>query len=117
MPSDQAHLQDLLNACDYLLRTTAGVTVEQFLADEDKLYGVQHQIMIAGEAVKRLSAAFRAAHADIPWADLAAMRDVLIHRYDEVDTDVLWQTIQKDIPVLRDFLAGQIRPLPPRHDD
>jgi uncharacterized protein with HEPN domain len=66
---------------------------------------VQHQIMIAGEAVKRLSPEFRIAHPTIAWTKLAGMRDVLIHRYDEVDADVIWNAIHNDIPALRDFLV------------
>jgi len=113
MPSDIPQLQDLLNACEYLLRTTAGITLEEFLDDDDKLFGVQHQMMIAGEAVKRLSPEFRAAHPSIEWTKLAGMRDVLIHRYDEVDTDVIWNAIHNDIPVLRDFLVQQLSSSPP----
>ena len=59
-----------------------------------------YQIAIIGEAVKRLSAARRGEHPEVPWRDIAGMRDRLIHGYDSVDIDELWKTSTEDIPVL-----------------
>ncbi len=59
-----------------------------------------YQIAVAGEAVKRLSLGLRNAHREIPWKDIAGMRDRLIHGYDSVDVDELWKTSIEDIPML-----------------
>lgn len=61
---------------------------------------VLHQIVIMGEATKRLSGDFRANHPTIPWKDIAGMRDVLIHSYDSVDLGAVWRVTQKDLPVV-----------------
>ncbi|MBL6962096.1 MAG: DUF86 domain-containing protein [Anaerolineales bacterium] len=61
---------------------------------------VLYQLTVVGEAVKRLSKEFRAQHTHIPWALIAGMRDHLIHGYDLVDWDEVWQTAKKDIPDL-----------------
>ncbi|MGH2593303.1 MAG: HepT-like ribonuclease domain-containing protein, partial [Anaerolineae bacterium] len=71
---------------------------------------ILHQLMVIGEAVKRLSSEFRARHPDIPWALVAGMRDKLIHGYDIVDLNEVWKTAEADVP---DLLAW-IEPLLPK---
>jgi uncharacterized protein with HEPN domain len=63
-----------------------------------------YQIAVIGEAVKRLSATTRATHPEVPWRDIAGMRDRLIHGYDAVDMDELWKTSTEDIPLLLEQL-------------
>jgi uncharacterized protein with HEPN domain len=57
-------------------------------------------VAVIGEAVKRLSAATRGKHSEVPSRDIAGMRDRLIHGYDSVDFDELWKTSTEDIPAL-----------------
>ncbi len=59
-----------------------------------------YQVAVIGEAVKRLSPAVRDRHPEVPWKDIAGMRDRLINSYDSVDMDELWKTAAEDIPVL-----------------
>lgn len=68
-----------------------------------------HEITLIGEAAKRLSASFRAAHPAIPWSVMARMRDVLIHHYDRVNLDEAWRVVTRDLPELR---AGLVLLLP-----
>jgi len=56
--------------------------------------------LVLGEAAKRLSSEFRSRHHDVPWSDMAGMRDKLIHAYEAVDYDEVWSTATKDIPEL-----------------
>ena len=58
------------------------------------------QLLIIGEAVKRLPPELRSQHSDIPWSLIARMRDNLIHRYDDIDLDEVWKTSNEDIPKL-----------------
>ena len=58
------------------------------------------RISIIGEATKRLSDDFRAQHAEVPWKEMAGMRDVIIHDYDEVDLDEVWTVIRENLPQL-----------------
>ena len=71
---------------------------------------VMHQLLIIGEAVKRLSAEFRDTHPAIPWSQIAGLRDILIHHYDRVDLAELWKTIASDVRPLIDY----IDPLTPK---
>jgi uncharacterized protein with HEPN domain len=83
-----------------------------FLDDEKTQSAVVHQLMIIGEGTKRLSDAFRDSHPQIPWRDIARMRDRLIHHYDAVDLDEVWKTVETDVP---DLLA-RLEPLAPGND-
>lgn len=55
---------------------------------------------IVGEATKSLSPTFRASHPEVPWADMAGMRDVLIHGYATVDLEIVWEVIENRVPSL-----------------
>ena len=57
-------------------------------------------IEIVGEAAGRVSATTRQRHPQIPWLQIAGMRNRLIHGYDFVDYDILWQTVSADLPAL-----------------
>jgi len=60
---------------------------------------------IVGEAAKRVNPTLQAAHPEIPWADLAGFRDVLIHQYFRVDLEMVWALIQQRVAVIRDQVA------------
>lgn len=113
IPPDDLIIIDLQNSAQRTLRFTEGLSYEDFLDNELVLAAVQHQLVILGEAVKRLSTEFREVHPDIPWGRIAGLRDVLIHRYDEVDLEVIWGVIGRDIP----DLLRKIEPLVPTDPD
>ena len=55
------------------------------------------QLGIVGEAVSKLSPEFRSAHPEIPWRDIIAMRNILIHAYRHVDLDKVWVAVSQDV--------------------
>lgn len=67
------------------------MTQAEFRQDPKTQSAILHQITVMGEAVKRLSLAFLAQHPDIPWRQIAGMRDFLIHADNSVDLDTVWQ--------------------------
>ena len=73
---------------------------------------ILHQFLVMGEAVKRLSETFRNEHPSIPWSKIAGMRDNLIHDYQDVDLDLVWDAIERDIPALLLY----IQPLLPKEE-
>ncbi len=70
--------------------------------DADRLLNLAlvRLVEVTGEAAKRVSAEARAKHTAIPWTHVVGMRDRLIHRYDEINFDILWETVTKDLPAL-----------------
>ena len=100
MLKDDAYLEDILIAARAIRRFTAGVTREQFLANEEKYEAVNRKFEIIGEAARHLSPEARQRFPDVPWRLVTAMRNLLIHDYDDVDLNVVWQTAQADLPPL-----------------
>lgn len=79
----------------------AAVEREQFIVSELREDGVVRCFEVIGEIVKRLDSALTAQYPDVPWKDFAGTLDFLIHRYDEVLAEKLWDYIQEDIPPLK----------------
>jgi uncharacterized protein with HEPN domain len=109
MSPNDAALLDVAQALRRARAFIAGYNQARFDADIEKQSAVIYQLMVAGEAIKRLSPEFRAGHPGVPWRKVTGMRDVLIHAYDQIDLEVVWETVVEDVPK---FLAV-IEPLLP----
>ena len=81
-----------------------------FARDAKTQSAVLHQLLVMGEAVKRLPASFREAHPHIPWRPIAGMQDVLIHAYDDVDTAEVWRTLTAELPAVLDAVDALAPP-------
>lgn len=106
MQRDRAVLLDIVRAAELILEFSAGMDETAFLNDVKTQSAILHQLMVLGEAVKRLSSDFRTDHPQIPWALIAGMRDILIHGYDIVDLEEVWQTVVMDMPELLREVRG-----------
>ena len=100
MHRDDDTIFDILHAARLILQFKAGMTQDEFRKDPKTQSAILHQLTIIGEAVKRLSMPLRDQHPQIPWRQIAGMRDFLIHAYDIVDLDTVWQVAETDIPAL-----------------
>lgn len=110
MSRDLTYVLDMLIAAERIQSYMAGVDRATFEVDLMRQDAVVRRIEIIGEATRRLSLEFRAAHPDIPWQDMAGMRSRLIHNYDEVSLNLVWDVIQHDIPALITLLKPLIPP-------
>ena len=108
MHRDEATLLDIATAARLVLEFTEGMDRGDFLDDIKTQSSVLHQLMVLGEAVKRISDDFRARHPEIPWALMAGMRDKLIHGYDIVDLEEVWHTANRDVPDLLQWLEPHL---------
>nr|WP_290228256.1 DUF86 domain-containing protein [Trichocoleus desertorum] len=104
MSRDKASLLDIVQAGQLVLQFSQGFSREQLEADLRSQSAILYQIAIMGEATKRLSREFREQYPNVPWDDVAGMRDVIAHQYDRIDLDIVWQVIQRNIPELLDIL-------------
>lgn len=100
MSRDNAVVLDILKSVKLAKEFAGEPDKASFFRDLKTQSAVLHQLLLAGEAVKRLSENFRNAHPEIPWKDIAGMRDVLIHQYDDVDLEEVWKTIRTEVPKL-----------------
>ena len=108
MPRDDAHLLDILKAARLAIEFKGPAEKAEFLEDAKTQSAVLHQLLIIGEAVKRMSPEFRAAHPEVPWRLIAGTRDKLIDFY-EVDLEEVWRMVTSDLP----DLISRIEPLVP----
>jgi len=110
---DAACLWDMLEAGRAVQRFVASLDREGYLSDEVVQAAVERKIEIIGEAARKVSAPFRQARPEIPWAKIAAQRHVLAHDYGRIEHDRIWEVATVHVPTL----VAQLAQLLPREAD
>ncbi len=95
------YLQDIIQAIDQIEKYTIDVSFEQFVQEDMRHDAVIRQLEIIGEAANKLSKEFHTLHPDFPIQQAIALRNFLIHGYDEVNLEVVWKTIHTDLRVVK----------------
>jgi len=101
MRDDTIYLRHILDAINKIEEYISSVNQKDFFARTMVQDGVIRQIEIIGEATKRLSSALRKSHSEVPWQDIAGMRDKVVHDYFGVNLEEVWLTAKDDIPILK----------------
>jgi len=113
---DQAYLLDIILAAEDILAFTKGYSELAFLDDPKTQGAVLHRLILTGEAVRRLSVAFKDAHPVVPWQQIAGTRNRVVHEYERVNLKEVWNMVQHDVPALiaalRPFLPEVLRKRP-----
>ena len=99
-------LEHILESIENIEEFLHDASKEVFLKNKEKQSAVIRQIEIIGEAVKNLPAHFRKKYPDVPWKDIAGMRDKLMHQYFGVDLETIWKVCEEDIPELKQKLLS-----------
>jgi len=94
------YLNDILQYSKDVLEFTKDLSSEKFKNDKKTIYAVVRSLEIIGEAARKIPTDFRRRHPEIPWRDIAGMRDKLVHDYTGIDLDIVWKTAIEDIPNL-----------------
>lgn len=104
MKTDELYISDIKQQADFILEILPKISRDELI--ESMLYqnALIRSLEVIGEAAKRLSAEFLAAHPEIPIREMARTRDKLIHGYADIDLDKLWMIVSVDIPRLAEQL-------------
>lgn len=98
--SDRLYCQDILESGTAIRSYVEGIAFERFVRDRMRYSAAIREFEIIGEAVGKLSADVKLAYPDIPWQDVKDFRNLLAHEYFGVDLEIVWNTIQQDLPIL-----------------
>jgi uncharacterized protein with HEPN domain len=101
MKKTHCYLYDIKIACDRFQLFIEGLDLNEFASDFMCQDAVIRRIEIIGEASSKIDLSFQENHLDIPWHRLSGMRNRLIHDYNEIDIELVWQTIQNEVPDLK----------------
>lgn len=99
-------LKDIIDSIEKIESFASDMKYRDFIQDDKTVSAVVRKLEIIGEAVKNLPKDIRLKNKDIPWREMAGMRDKLIHWYFNVDFKLIWKVIKEDLPKIRPSLIG-----------
>ena len=100
MRDTRERLRDILDAIALIEREAARGR-DEFDRSEMLQVWIVHHLMIVGEAVRSLDPAFRQRHPEVPWRQIAGMRNLLVHDYFRINSAIVWETVERDLPQLK----------------
>lgn len=109
---DESNVLDMLIAARQAREYTEGMSWEKFSEDRRTQDATMRQLEIVGEAARRVSADFREHHPQIPWEQIVAFRNRLLHEYSRVRVPQVWDVLRNEVPEL----IRSLEPLVPPED-
>jgi uncharacterized protein with HEPN domain len=102
MPKDQQSILDIIDSINLIFEYTQGINWDGIdIKDQDAII---RRFTIIGEATKRLSTEFRAHHPDIPLKQMAGLRDIIVHKYDDIKLDIIRDVVDIELPKILQLL-------------
>lgn len=98
------YIGDIIQAISHIEIYTKRISQEKFCSQQMVIDAVIRNFEIIGEAAKHISKKTKSQYPEIPWRDMADMRNKVIHEYFGVDIDIVWETIEKSLPKLKRML-------------
>jgi len=98
-------LQDIRDSITCIEEYTQGLTFEEFRLSQVQIDAVVRRIEIIGEAANNISEDFQKQYPDIEWSAMVKMRNIIAHEYFGVNPKIVWATVTRDIPRLKDMLG------------
>ena len=108
MKDQKVYFNQILDSIRKIESFIGAMDKKQFMADEKTQSAVVIQLMLIGEVSKRIDAEIKN-KIDLPWKDISGFRDKAIHHYFEIDLDLVWKTVEKDIPYLKEKIKKGLR--------
>jgi uncharacterized protein with HEPN domain len=95
------YVKDIVAAIDSIHEFVAGMDSAAFQADDKTASAVVRKLEIIGEATKQIPETMRQSYPEVPWKEMAGMRDKLIHSYFGIDYGLVWRTINERLPQVK----------------
>lgn len=96
----QDYIRDILDAIEKVARFIHGMAFKEFAEDDKTVFAVIRGLEIIGEATKNIPVQIKEKYPELPWREMAGMRDKLIHDYSGVNLVVVWKTANEDLPTI-----------------
>ncbi|HSS51698.1 MAG TPA: DUF86 domain-containing protein [Thermoanaerobaculia bacterium] len=105
------HRERLLDILEAIERTEKYAEQGRTVFEQDELVQVWtlHHLQIIGEAARSLEPDIRETFPEIPWTKIIGMRNILVHHYFEIDTEIVWSVVEKDLPLLKDQMQALLQ--------
>lgn len=107
-PDDRTRLLHMIEAAELIAKFVSERRRDDLENDPMLLFALIRAVEVFGEAAAKLSPEFRASAADVPWPQVVAMRNRLIHAYFDINRAMLWRTATEEIPALAPILRAMI---------
>ena len=107
MKDDQVYLRHIRDALESIDNYTQ-VGRDIFFSEAMRQDAVVRRLQVIGEAVKSLSERTKLTCPEIPWRQIAGMRDKIVHEYFGVNLELVWGVVERDLPVLRRFVEDAL---------
>jgi uncharacterized protein with HEPN domain len=104
MRSQKLYLRDIAEAMEAIEKFVEGMEIDNFMQDDKTASAVIRKFEIIGEAAKGISDNIKQRYPQVPWKEMAGMRDKLIHSYFQVNYEIVWQTIKNRIPSIKPMM-------------
>lgn len=103
------YLEDIRNSINKIEKYTNGVNLDDFSRDDKSIDAVVRNLSIIGEAVMNLPKEIKDNNSEMAWKEIIGMRNKVVHEYFGIDEEILWKTIQEDLPVFKKQIAKLLR--------
>ncbi|MBF2075700.1 MAG: DUF86 domain-containing protein [Synechococcales cyanobacterium C42_A2020_086] len=110
MQRDLQFLLDMLQSAELIMTYTTQCEKEQFISNVQLQDAVIRRLLVIAEAARRVSETTRQTLSNISWQEINGMRNRLVHDYDDVNLNIVWEVVQSEIPHLIEELKAQIPP-------
>ena len=105
------YIEDIIDALNKSMKFVEGMEYENFVGDDKSVFATVRAIEVIGEAVKNIPEDVKKEYPEIPWRDMAGMRDKLVHEYFGVDLKRVWKTVKEEIPPLKPLFEKMLNDL------
>lgn len=103
---DRGRLEHMLSAIDNVEEFTKDISLDDFVKSKVLFFAVVKNIEIVGEATYMLTKEYKQSHQSVPWLVIEKMRHVLVHGYYTISPEKVWETVQEDIPLLKEQIKA-----------